>query len=187
MARRRSKRVTVRGKPNYLWISSAGELAQIPDLTVWDAVLIPADWSGTVTETQCTLLRMVLSLYCVTGTPFGGAHASNCVITIGNASEAASSSTSNIDLYTEWPDFFSEQDRVLRIHRLEWSGLDPGQTVLPVQFTQVPDPVVNLRTPRVLKGDDSIRLCVGGGFVQQETEVHSVHWFARSLVRTGLR
>jgi len=189
MARRRSRRSTVRGKPNYLWINTAGELAIVSGNTVWDALLIPADWSGTVTETQCTLLRMVVSVYTVTA----GAeavvvpHAQNAAIVLGSASEGGGSDVNDISMFNEWPDFFQAYDRVLRIFRLEWTGEGPvAATSLPVQFSQLPEPVMNLKTPRRLLGDDAIRLCVGGR-VAVDLSTPSVTWFARTLVRTGLR
>jgi len=188
MARRRSKRSTVRGKPNYLWINTAGELATNTGNTVWDALLIPADWSGTVTETSCTLLRMVVSCYTKCTTAAGIAHAENACIVMGSASEGAGTDTNDISAYADWPTFFQAYDRVLRIFRLEWDGqVNLGNPLLPVQFSQLPEPVMNLKTPRRLLGDDSIRLAVGGGVIPDTTEVYSITWFSRSLVRTGLR
>jgi len=185
---RSMRRRTVRGQPNYLWICSAGELAQQAGLTAWDAILQPGEWSGTPTEATCTLCRIVLQLYTSTTGVAGAAHGSNCCLTMGNASETAMSSTSDIDRPTEWPDFFAEQDRVLWTGRVEWDGNLINQNVLlPVQFSQLPEPVINLRVPRRLNPDDSIRLCVGGGFVQSETEAFVLTWFCRSLVRTGIR
>jgi len=188
MARRRSKRSTVRGKPNYLWINTAGELAQVTGNTVWDALLIPADWSGTVTETSCTLLRMVVSVYTKTTEEAGIAHAENAAIVMGSASEGAGTDTNDITSYADWPTFFQAYDRVLRIFRLEWDGaVNAGNPLVPVQFSQLPEPVMNLKTPRRLLGDDSIRLCIGGGIIPLTTEIYSITWFCRSLVRTGLR
>lgn len=188
MARRRSKRSTVRGKPNYLWINTAGDLAKVDGNSVWDALLIPADWSGTVTETQCTLLRMVVSVYTKTFGATGLPHASNACIVLGSASEGAGSDTNDIDSYADWPTFFQAYDRVLRIFRLEWAaGPNMGNPQLDVQFSQLPEPVMNLKTPRRLLGDDSVRLVIGGGPTPLTTEVYSITWFCRSLVRTGLR
>jgi len=188
MSRRRSKRSSVRGKPNYLWVNTAGELALVDNNTVWDPLLIPADWSGTVTETQCTLLRMVVSLYAYTSTSVTPPHAENGAIVLGSASEGAGGSdTLDISSYLDWPDFFTSYDRVLRIFRLEWDGQLRVTEGLPVQFSQLPEPVLNLKTPRVLKGDDSVRLCVGCNRTSLGAEVVAVMWFCRSLVRTGLR
>jgi len=185
---RRSRRSTVRGKPNYLWINTAGELSLIAGNTVWDALLIPADWSGTVTETQCTLLRMVVSVYTYTvGTENPTvAHAQNACIVMGSASEGAGSDTNDISSHQDWPTFFQAYDRVLRLFRLEWAGTSDATTSMPVQFSQLPEPVMNLKTPRVLKADDSIRLAVGGR-VFLDVSQPAVVWFCRALVRTGLR
>jgi len=189
MARRRSsRRTTVRGKPNYLWICTAGELALITDETVWDPLLTPGDWSGTVTEQSCTLLRMVLSCYTMTDLLEGAPHAENAAIVLGHSGENASSHTSDISYIQEWPDFFATYDEVLRIFRLEWDGQLKSQYArLPVQFSQLPEPVMNLKTPRKLKGDTSVRLCVGGGYTPSVNQLATVSWFCRSLVRIGLR
>lgn len=188
MARRRSRRSTVRGKPNLMWVCTAGELALSTGVTVWDPLLIPGDWSGTVTESQCTLLRMVVSCYTWTLTSPSVPHAENACIVLGDASAGGSSSVNDISHMNEWPDFFAESDRVLRIFRLEWDGAVRGAGIqLPVQFSQLPEPVMNLKTPRLLRGDDSVRLCVGGGLVPALTEQPLVTWFCRSLVRIGLR
>jgi len=187
MARRRSRRSTVRGKPNYMWINTAGDLALISGNTVWDGLLVPGDWSGTVTETQCTLLRMVVSVYTQTINGGGPPHAENAAIVMGSASEGGGTDPLDISMPVDWPDFFLSYDRVLRIFRLEWDGVVANVNVpLPVQFSQLPEPVMNLKTPRLLRGDDSIRLCVGGG-LQMDLEQPVVKWFCRSLVRTGLR
>jgi len=187
---RRSRRSTVRGKPNYLWINTAGELALVTGNTVWDALLIPADWSGTVTEATVTLLRLVCTVYTYTtsagGTPY--AHAQNACIVLGSASEGAGSDTNDISTYADWPGFFQAYDRVLRLFRLEWDGNGRSMgTNLPVQFSQLPEPVMNLKTPRKLLGDDSVRLCCGGTWTQQDSETPVLQWFSRALVRTGLR
>lgn len=188
MARRKSRRSTVRGKPNYLWINTAGELALIAGNTVWDALLVPGDWSGTVTETQCTLLRMVVSVY--TGTVGQEAtpvpHSQNAAILLGSASEGAGTDVLDISQPADWPDFFMSYDRVLRIFRLEFAATQDGGTTLPVQFSQLPEPVMNLKAPRLLRGDDSVRLCVGGNVFMDIAQPH-IWWFCRSLVRTGLR
>jgi len=188
MARRRSRRSTVKGKPNLIWVCTAGDLALVVGDTVYDALLVPGDWSGTVTEQSATLLRMVLTCYTYssgTASEPPRHHAQNFAITMGNASEGDGSSSNNISDPGEWPDFFAESDRVLRLGRLEWDGTVTAN-VLPVQFSQLPEPILNLKTPRALRGDDSIRLNVGGRIaVVDETPV--VTWFCRSLVRIGLR
>jgi len=185
MARRRSKRSVVRGKPNYLWISSAGSMGLVANSTARDTLLLPADWSGTVTETQCTLLRMVLLCYTTTLTHSSPAHSENAVVHLDNANDD-NQSAYDISVYGDWPDFFAQYDRVLRIFRLEWAGeLQTGE--LPVQFSQLPEPAMNLKTPRVLKGDDVVCLSCGGNFNPSDATAPQVVWFCRSLVRTGLR
>lgn len=187
MARRRSRRSTVRGKPNYLWINTAGDLALIAGNTVWDALLVPGDWSGTVTEQTATLLRMVVECYTITINDSGPPHAQNACITLGSASEGGGTDPLDISQTGDWPDFFISYDRVLRIMRLEWDGAQRNTNVgLPVQFSQLPEPVLNLKTPRLLRGDDSVRLNVGGNFTPV-AETAMVAWFSRSLVRIGLR
>lgn len=188
MARRRSRRSLVKGKPNLMWIASAGDFALVENATVWDAVLIPGDWSGTVTEQQCTLLRMVISCYTLCANEAGNPHAQNAVVFMGDANEQGGTSTLDISSWNEWPDFFLNYDRILRIFRLEWDGaLKNGNVTLPVQFSQLPEPVMNLKTPRVLKGDDTVRVGCGGAFHQVTTETYVVTWFVRALVRIGLR
>lgn len=192
MARRKSRSRSVRGKPNYLWIATAGELALIEGQTVYDSLLIPADWSGTVTEAKATLLRMVLSVYTLTANEDSSAMANNAVVYMGDATAGGGSDTNDITNYQEWPDFMISNDRILRIFRLEWAGtISPGAfsgVTLPVQYSQLPDPVMNLKTPRRLDGQDSVRLGVGGGFSSlTNLGTYSITWFCRSLVRTGLR
>lgn len=188
MARRRSKRTGVRGKPNYLWINTAGDMSLVNGQTTWDSLLVPADWSGTVTETQCTLLRLVVTVYtiCLNQETTPIPHAQNACIVLGSASEGNGFDPLDISEITEWPDFFAKYDRVLRIFRLEWNGETQNTTAMPVQFSQLPDPVMNLKTPRLLRGDDSVRLCVGGRIFMDVGE-YGLYWFARSLVRIGLR
>jgi len=185
MARRRSRSGAVRGKPNYLWVATAGELALVMGNTVYDAVLIPADWSGTVTEAKATLLRMVLSVYTLTLNDDEAPCAQNAVVYMGDASAGAGSSTNDISNYADWPDFMIENDRILRMFRLEWAGA-ASTGVLPVQFSQLPEPVMNLKTPRRLDGQDSIRLGIGG-VAAPVAGTYTATWFCRSLVRTGLR
>jgi len=188
MRRRRSSRKSVRGKPNYMWISTAGELAAIPGSSASDAVLIPADWSGTVTETQCTLLRMVFQAYTWTLSAESPPHAENCALILHDASAQSINDADSITQYDDWPAFWLKYDRVLRFFRLEWDGkVKDANIVLPVQFSQLPEPVMNLKTPRLLRGDDSVALVVGGGMLQVTTEVAMITWFSRALVRTGLR
>lgn len=188
MPRRRSRRSVVRGKPNYLWINTAGDLALVESNTVWDGILVPGDWSGTVTETKCTLLRLVVSVYTFTNGASGEPHAQNACILLGSASEGSGLDTTDMSLFNDWPDFFAKYDRVLRIFRLEWDGANKSANIgLPVQFSQLPEPVMNMKTPRLLQGDDSVRLCVGGDFVYGPDTTYLIKYFVRALVRTGLR
>lgn len=188
--RRRSRSRTVRGKPNYLWIASAGTFGQLPGATARGAILEPGDWSGTVTETQCTLCRCTLILNALTTTASGdGPFRSNYCVGLHWASDATGESL-DLDNYTEWPDFFAKHDRVLRIGILEYENVQTqltGTGATPLQFSQLPDPVINFRNPRKLKGDDSLVVWVGGGPAAVGGEVRYVKWYARSLVRTGLK
>jgi len=190
MRRRRSRRQGVRGKPNYLWIASAGELALGPGNTVWDTLLMPSDWSGTVTEQGATLLRMVVQCYTDTrNNDQGGPHAQNAAIWMSDANIEGGSDTLDISNWNDYPDFFARHDRVLHTFRLEWAGTGmraPGAS-LPVQFSQLPEPVMNLKTPRRLNPDDTVVLGYGGFYSLESTEVPMITWFCRSLVRVGLR
>lgn len=171
-----------------VWISSSGDLAVVDSQSSYDVLLQPGDWSGTVTEQSCTLVRLILMCYTMTVEAAGAAHAQNFCITLGDASEGGGYDTLDISAVSEWPDFFERHDRVLHIGRLEWEGAVSGNAnVMPVQYSQLPDPVVNLKCPRLLRGDDSIRLWIGGQYVHVGTEVVLVRWFCRSLVRVGLR
>jgi len=184
MRRTRRRTRTVRGKPNMLWISSAGDFSLEAGSTSGEAMLIPADWSGTVTETKCTLLRLVVIAYTnALGDP-GGPHIQNCAITMSNALVNPSSAY-DITLPADWPDFFSQQDRVLHVFNREWSG-DVDAPHLNVQYSQLPDPVMNLRTPRLLQGDDCIVIWAGGRYTSA-TMTPVLEWYCRALVRTGLR
>lgn len=179
----------MRGKPNYLWIASAGELALGVGNTVWDTVLMPADWSGTVTEQGATLLRMVVQVYTDTRNAEGHPHAQNGAIWLSDANLEGGSDTLDISNWNDWPDFFMSHDRVLHTFRLEFNGTTvyaPGSE-LPIQFSQLPEPVMNLKTPRRLNPDDTVVLGMGGFYGVETTEIPCVTWFARSLVRVGLR
>jgi len=188
MARRRTSRRTIRGKPNYLWIQTAGEFSLTEHMTSHDAILIPGDWSGTVTESQCTLLRMVFTVYTKTLSDTSLPHAQNAVLHMADASGLSAPDSVDVSNVNDWPDWFMTYDRILRIFRLEWDGaVNTGAPAMPVQFSQLPDPIINLKAPRLLRGDDSIRLSVGGALTIATTEAPTVVWFARSLVRTGLR
>lgn len=185
MARRKSRRKSVAGRPNYVWIASSGTFAPIYQATAYDALLIPGDWSGTVTEQGCTLLRLTLQCYTQTATAGAGApHAENCAITLDGASDQTVE-TLNLSDINDWPDWMITHDRVLHTFRLEWDGtLQPN--VLPVQFSQLPEPVMNLKRPRRLTGQDSVRLWCGGRYNYVD-DVPIVVWFCRSLVRLGLK
>lgn len=190
MARRRkSRRMAVRGRPNLIWVGTSGQLALVSGNSVWDPLLIPGDWSGTVTEQSATLLRMVVSVYTATiSDDQGGPHAQNAAIVMGNANEQGGTNTLDISNWNDWPDFFLAYDRVLHIFRLEWDGQNQRDVnSLPVQFSQLPEPVMNLKTPRAMKPDDTIRLVMGGYYTPFGAEVPLVTWFCRSLVRIGLR
>lgn len=185
MPRRRSRARFVRGKPNYMWIASSGSVAQVLGVSERENILQPGDWSGTNTETKCTLLRLVLTFGTYTGGGSGTPHRSNYVIGLGDASTTDVESA-DIDNVGEWPDFMERHDRIFHIGTLEWEGSSWADQSLPVQFSQLPEPVVNLKTPRRLDGSDSVSMWVGGGVALKAAEANFVNWFARSLVRVGL-
>lgn len=187
MARRRSRSKAVRGRPNLLWIASAGEFALIQHNTVWDAILVPADWSGTVTEQQCTLERIVLMAFTKTITNDGVAHSENTVLFLGNANEQGGSSISDISDPAEFPDFCESYDRILQWGRLEWDASSTIAGFWPVQYSQLPQPVMNVQCRRRLMGDDVVRFGCGGYYAEAIDETHYVGWFARCLVRIGLK
>lgn len=187
MARRRARSRMVRGKPDLLWVASAGEIAVTTGNSSYDPILQPGDWSGTVFEKKATLLRLVLTCMTSTRDESGHPHSQNCCITMGDASEGTGSSTLDVSSPTDWPDFFLQHDRVLRIFRLEWDGVVGGTVDHPVQFSQLPDPIMSIKCPRLLNPDDSVRLWVGGSYTPVSTETALVTWFCRSLVRVGVR
>lgn len=185
--RRTSRTSRVRGKPNLIWVAAAGDLALVSGNTVWDAILLPGDWSGTVTEQSCTLERIVVTCMTNTITAEGTDHCQNGLIFLGNANEQGGTSTADISNFNDWPTFAADYDRWLHLFRLEWAGAVRTATFHPVQYSQLPDPVMNIKCRRRLNGDDVVRLGVGGFFPVATTEVHTVSWFARSLVRIGLK
>jgi len=187
MSKRRSRSRSVRGRPNYLWIATAGSLAQINGSSAYDHLLIPGDWSGTVTEQGCTLLRMTVCLYTQTAGDAGAPHSENFAIALGSASEAPAGGIEVLDCsnINDWPDFCITHDRILHTGRVEWDGnLYPNW--LPVQFSQLPEPVMNLKRPRRLTGEDSVRLYIGGRYTYT-SDSPLVIWFCRFLVRVGLK
>lgn len=186
MARRRARSRTVKGKPNYIWVASAGELTLVTGNSSYDSLLVPADWSGTVFEGTATLVRLVVQAYTWIRDEVGHAHAQNVVITMGDASEGTGSDTMDVSNYNDWADFCLRHDRVLQVSRLEWAN-GPAGTELPVQFSQLPEPVMNMKAPRTLRPDDSIRLWIGGNYAPNSSETCGITWFCRSLVRIGLR
>lgn len=188
MARqRRSRSRAVRGKPNYIWIASAGQMAIIENATAYDVLLMPADWSGTVTEQSATLERMLLNVTTDTRTEIGVPMTQNAAVYMSDANAAGGMDTLDISHYTDWPDWHMNHDRVLHEFRLEWSGQISMQPQMPVQYTQLPEPVMNFRARRTLRPDDTIALGVGGLFAAQQGEVYYINWFCRSLVKVGLR
>jgi len=58
---------------------------------------------------------------------------------------------------------------------------------MPVQFSQLPESVMNLKTPRRLNPDDTIVLGCGCFRTLATAEVPNITWFSRALVRVGLR
>jgi len=132
------------------------------------------------------LVRLVVQCYTWIRDEAGHPHAQNAVITLGDASEGTGSDTMDCSNINDWADFFLRHDRVLQVFRLEWAG-GPNGTELPVQFSQLPEPIMNMKTPRTLNPDDSIRLWIGGLYAPNASESVGITWFCRSLVRIGLR
>lgn len=188
MARRtrRSRTTRVVGRPNYLWINTAGSYVVVTGGTTWDAVIQPSDWSGTVTEQSCTLERIVLSAYTLTRDQESPPFAANTALVVGPASNTTGFDSLDISLTSEWPEFFEKFDDVLHIGRLEWNG-DVNPVNLPLQFSQLPEPVANLKRRRRLQGDDAVWFCTGGSNPDIPGATWYVVWFARSLVRVGLK
>lgn len=183
---RRSRTRAVRGRPNYLWLNTAGEYSVIPDATAWDAVIQPGDWSGTVSEQSCVLERIVLSVYAVCFDAVSPPHGQNTALVVGPASNNNGMDSLNISLDTEFAEFFAKFDDVLQLGRLEFTGeLSPGY--LPVQFSQLPQPVMNLKCRRRLNADDAVWFCTGGVCPDVAIASWNVRWYARSLVRIGLK
>jgi len=174
-------------KPNLIWICSAGEIALVQNNSVYDAIIAPGDWSGTVSEQSATLERINLMIATKTITATGIPHMENFAIVLGDASATGGSDVLDVSNWDDWPSFFSAHDEgVLHVGRIEFDGTLWVSQGNPVQFSQLPDPVVQCRTRRRLTPGTSVRLYLGGNFSVDTTEVHTVTWFARSLVRIGV-
>lgn len=181
MARRVRRRAVGPTSKSGMWINVAGELLANPGSTQMEELLSPGDWSGTVTERNATLLRVVIQMYTMTFNGEGYPQASNYALVHG---KYVSLSGMDIDNFAEWPDFFAEWDDVLRIGRIEYSGEDvTGQVNLPVQYSQLPDPVVNFRTARRLRPDSSVILAIGGVNRILVAETYMVRYYARFFVK----
>lgn len=189
--KRYSRRKVVAGRPNLIWVSTAGFISLVRDTTTGEKILMPSDWSGTVTETQATLERLVLSMYTNTQSFAGTAHAQNyAIVKHSNVLSSPGHSSADISQYPQWPDYFEQFDSILHIGRLEWDGtIETAGYSLKVQFSQLPDPMVNLRCKRNLTGDEAIGLAVGGAWDMSYSDNSApyVTWFCRSLVKIGLR
>jgi len=153
-------------------------------------LLVPGDWSGTVTETKATLERITLSFMTrVIDEPsvnYAGGWDSHYAIVKTNT-HVPVLSAHDLNSTAEFPAFFGQCDEVIRWGHLQWANVTGVGTTFPFQWNRnVEDQVLNIRARRRLEGDTAIRLFIGS-YSQQATEIPLCHVFTRSLVRIGLR
>lgn len=185
MTRRGRRSYTRRGPSPFMWVNGSGILTlAAANRTSWVDLLTPAEWSGTVTEQKATLVRIVLQLYAGFDDAGGLPMAQNIAIVVGNMLNSTSNFDSDdISNPGQFPDFFAKYDDCLYFGRLEFPTGEIGVPALLVQYSQLPEPVINLKRPRKLEPDDTVRLAIGGQFSQVASEHPVVYWFTRILVR----
>ena len=197
MARRFSRKRFVKGRPNYCWITTCGvgTLASggAGTTTLHDNVLIPSDWqSGNIVENETTVVHIVYThaMYGVNESsivPFCGLYA---IVKTGDTVPGVS--PANISDPTLFPVFFTEYDECLHWGQytcMPYSlALNKGNGVWPAggSLAGMPENMVTLNTRRKLKGDAAIKVMWGSpSAVGQES--YYLRWYARSLVRLGLK
>lgn len=197
MAKRYSRRRTVKGRPNYCWISTAGvgvlSSGVAGTVTVHDNILIPSDWqSGNIVENETLLVHTVYT-HAMYGVNVGSTVPFCSIYAIVKTNDQApASSPPNLGALTIFPAFFTEYDECLHWGQYTCmpysAALDKGAAVWPAggSLAGMAENMVNLNSRRKLKGDDAIKVVWGGpDAVGQES--YFVRWFARSLVRLGLK
>jgi len=196
MARRFSRRRSVRGRPNYCWITTCGSgtLASVGVLgpsTIYDQILIPTDWQTVnATNNECTLVHTVYT-HCMFGTAVGS-NFSFCGLyaIVKTGDQAPGTSPPNLGKLTSFVPFFDEYDECLHWGQYtampyDAAALASGLWVGGGSVTALPENMVNLNSRRKLKGDEAINVIWSAPDVLQDQWV--VRWFARSLVRIGLK
>lgn len=194
MAKRFSRRRSVRGRPNYCWISTAGIglLDGTNNLTIHDNILIPSDWqSSNIVENETTLCHIVYThaAYGVAATavtPFCSLYA-----ICKTNDQPPASSPPNLGMLASFPTFFTEYDECLHWGQYTTmpnsQAVEFGTGVWPAggSLAAMPENMVNLNVRRKMKGDEAIKVI--WGTPEYPIGDWYVRWFARSLVRLGLK
>lgn len=191
---RRVRRRTVKGRPNYCWISIAGEEAfPITGVNGYSAeLLIPTDWqTTTATNTECKLCHIVYT-HAVFGTAVASTFSWCGLYSINKMSDALGPNlvVPPTGTFVGFSSFFEQYDECL--HWGQFTAMPYDALALASDLwvgggslAAMPENMVNLNVRRNLKGDDSLRVCWSHPTVN--TDRWSVRWFSRCLVRLGLK
>lgn len=196
MAKRYSRRRTVRGKPNLSWITTCGlvDLRNGASGAPYDDILIPSDWQvgNTSQPAQVTLLHTVFGFYAFGYNGQGAANYSWCsnYAIVRTSDQVHVGNFPLLGKLSEFIQFFDEYDECLHWGQFMCQQYDvallhgvyaPGGT-----SAAQPENMLNLNSRRILKGDDAIK-CFWGAPDATDLNTFHCHWYARSLVRSGLK
>lgn len=195
MAKRYSRRRTVRGKPNYVWITTNGigslESTFAGSRTIFDTILIPSDWQTVAgTAQSCTLVHTVYT-HAMYGTSITATNSWCGLYAIVKTNDQNPlTSPPNLGKSVNFTSFFDEYDECLHWGQFTAMPFDAlsfasGLWVGGGSMAAMPENMLNLNARRVLKGDDSIKVIWSSPDVNLDD--WRVTWFARSLVRIGLK
>jgi len=198
MAKRFSRRRGVRGRPNYSWITTAGtgtiQSSGVDAHTLHDNILIPSDWQmGEIVENETTLCHMVYT-HAIYGSADTSTHSFCSLYALVKTNDAApGTSPANLGSLTLFPVFFTEYDECLHWGQYTAMPYDAlfssgayGAGVWPAggSLAGMPENMVNLNVRRKLKPDEAIKVMWGAPLLNG---MYTVRWYARSLVRLGLK
>lgn len=196
MAKRYSRRRTVRGKPDYCWITTCG-VAVLEEVagggTPYDFVLIPDDWrQNDNVENGTTLVHLVYT-HAIFGANAAASFAYCSLYSLCKHNDTTPmTSPPNLGQQTQFANFFTEYDECL--HWGQYTAMpfnspaNASSATWPAggSLAGMPENMVNLNVRRKMKGDDAIKVIWGSGSPVSQSAFYC-RWWARSLVRLGLK
>ena len=194
--RRRATRRFVKGRPNYVWVSVAGQQdleVTASSQSMSEQLLIPSDWQTLdTTNTSCTLCHLVYSQF-IYGLNVNSAYSWSGQYAVFLASDVATGPifVPGIGDPITFAAFMDTYERVMH-----WGQFTAMPYVsLPIAATvhvaggsaaSMQENMLNLNARRILKGDDCVRIA-WQGYVPVVAETYNAFWFVRALLRTGLK